>query len=316
MSDDPLIYYASHSPATDPGDHAHLFAGLPTDIRVLAAVVRGLLFHYDEGGMYGYDVPPERVRDDEARSVREMLAKIVGLDERPLTEARPLERRLVGCCRDYSLLLTAMLRQQGVPARVRFGFSHYFGSGFDFGFDHVVTEYWDAAEDSWKLIDAQQDQQHIEANKLTFDPHDIPQQWFPTAGEVWLAARLGEVEADRYGYDREESFGFWVIQQYLLHELAALNKVEMLIGDSWGLGDIGSGHVNSPEDDALLDQVAKAIEYMEYDFERVREMYEQHASLRVLSQIASCNLLIEFRQGVDVSYLVRDASSLPKQHPR
>ena len=146
---------------------ADLFqAFLPTDIRVLAAVVRGFSFIMPKGEMYHYTVSHDRVIGDRARRVDDMLALILALNDQPLTVARPPEQRLVGCSHDYSLLLTAMLRHQGIPARPRFGFSLYFNPNF--GHDHVVTEYWDQHQGRWLVVDAQQDELHVQANQLTF----------------------------------------------------------------------------------------------------------------------------------------------------
>lgn len=66
-----------------------------------------------------------------------------------------VEKHLVGVCRHSNVLLAAMLRTQGVPARARCGFAGYFTPGkFE---DHWVCEYWDAAEKRWILVDAQID---------------------------------------------------------------------------------------------------------------------------------------------------------------
>lgn len=73
-----------------------------------------------------------------------MLARIKELDDRPLKFPRQPDKRLVGICRDQATLLCALLRHQGVPARVRFGFSAYFEPNFYF--DHVVSEFWQADE--------------------------------------------------------------------------------------------------------------------------------------------------------------------------
>ncbi|HUT20809.1 MAG TPA: transglutaminase domain-containing protein [Anaerolineae bacterium] len=53
------------------------------------------------------------------RSTEEILEAAMALDDRPLTAPRAALQRVVGNCRDYALLLTAMLRHQGIPARVR-----------------------------------------------------------------------------------------------------------------------------------------------------------------------------------------------------
>src|SRR5436309_2577734 len=122
MSDDraseSLAYYASHGPITDPALHAAAFAGLPADIRALTRAVQGLVFHYfaDEK-IFGWRPPKDRLPEIDTRRVRAMLARLAALDPRPLAEARPPERRLVGCCRDFTVLLCAMARHHGIPIR-------------------------------------------------------------------------------------------------------------------------------------------------------------------------------------------------------
>jgi hypothetical protein len=293
---DALSYYASHGPITDPGPYAPLFAGLPTDIRELAAVVRGLLFHYAEGKMYNYAVPTARIIGDEARTVAEMLSKIMARRDAPLTVARPPARRLVGCCRDYAVLLTAMLRHQGVPARVRFGFSRYFAPGF--GADHVVCEYWDRVAGCWRRVDAQQDALHCRANNLAFDPHDIPAAQFPVAGAVWQGALAGALDPAHYGYDRRAA-GLWVIQSYLVHDLAALNQHEMFVGDSWGLGHRGPQDPIAPADAALLDQVA-VLTLDDGAFTALRALYDAEPRLRVPPLVHHFTLRGKYRGEVPV----------------
>ncbi|HEX5690388.1 MAG TPA: transglutaminase-like domain-containing protein, partial [Roseiflexaceae bacterium] len=253
---------------------------------------------YHEGGMYGYAVPPERVVSDEARNVTDMLARIVALSDQPLAVARPLPERLVGCCRDYSLLLAAMLRHHGIPARVRFGFSRYFAS--DFGHDHVVTEYWNRQHERWMLIDAQQDELHIQTNRLAFDPHDIPHDQFPFAGVVWQQARTGALDPERYGYDRSLR-GWWVIQQYLVHDLAALNKMELLIGDSWGLCGIAPGETADAQQTAVLDEAAGLTLAADTAFERMRAFYEHTPGLRVPPSINSYSLGDQWREHIAIA---------------
>jgi hypothetical protein len=50
--------------------------------------------------MFDYEIPEDRLPEIDARFAEAMLTRIVQLDDRPLTEERPPERRLVGCCRD------------------------------------------------------------------------------------------------------------------------------------------------------------------------------------------------------------------------
>lgn len=297
--DSPQRYYAQHSPLTNPGEYAPLLVGLPSDVRALCDIVQGLHMHYMEGTMYGIEVPKERVVSDEARDVAVMLRQIQALDARPLSEARPPERRLVGCCRDFALMLCAMLRQQGVPARVRYGFSLYFTPRL--GCDHVVCEYWKSEEQRWVLVDPQQDELHRQMNKLAFDPYDIPRDRFPVGGEVWQACRNGTADPEFFGYSHEAR-GYWVIQHYLVHDFAALNGREMLIGDCWGAGNVGPGHMAVGEEAALLDQAATLATGGDGAFRAMRAFYEATPSLRVPEVVSSYSLTDEFTEQVRLAF--------------
>ena len=288
---DALSYYAAHSPITDPKRYGRLFDGLPTSVARLCEVVQGSLLHYREGEMYGVTVPPGRTARDEARDVATMLEKLLERDDRPLGEARPPEARLVGCCRDFAVLLCSLLRHQGVPARVRYGFSLYFSPTL--GCDHVITEYWDRRSARWVLVDPQQDALHREMNKLVFDPHDVPRDWFLSAGRAWELARGGLIAPERFGYDRDLT-GIWVMQQYLVHDVAALNKLEMLIGDSWGLGHIGPETTPTDDEAAVLDEAVRLAQTN--DMTALRRLYGAQPGLRVPGAFASLSLTHEWRE--------------------
>ena len=69
-------------------------------------------------------VPDEQTGEAVVAYVRPlagMLDKIAASDARPLSTARAPDRRYVCVCRSFALLMVAMLRSQGVPARARCG---------------------------------------------------------------------------------------------------------------------------------------------------------------------------------------------------
>jgi len=102
---------------------------LPRDVAALVGVVQGLLLHEHWAPRYGAVLSDERRRESQIRAVAPMLDRLFALDGRPLATARPVEARLVGICRHFTVLLVAILRAQGIPARVRCGFGSYFNSG-------------------------------------------------------------------------------------------------------------------------------------------------------------------------------------------
>ena len=231
-----LDYYARHGPITDPGAEAAAFAGLPADLRALTRIVQGLVFHYfaDEH-LFGWTPPKERMTEIDSRTVPAMLARLRALDDRPLTEPRPPERRILGCCRDFSVLLCAMARHHGIPVRARVGFATYFSP--DFYTDHEIVEWWDPAARRWKLLDPELGERHLTYFKVDFDPFDVPREAFVVGGRAWQMVRTGAVDADRFGLDPKapEPRGFTFVRGHVVQDLAALNKAELLLWDIWGL---------------------------------------------------------------------------------
>jgi transglutaminase-like putative cysteine protease len=124
-----LDFYRRPGTMTSTGRHAAAFAGLPRDVAALARVVQGLAIHeYVASEFYGVEIPDERRSESHIRPVEEMLERLLALDARPLTVPRPPDKRLVGVCHHFMLLLVAMLRAGGVAARGRRGFGSYFKS--------------------------------------------------------------------------------------------------------------------------------------------------------------------------------------------
>lgn len=180
-----------------------------------------------------------------------MLARIFELDPSPLSVARQPETRLVGCCRDYAVLLCSVLRQRDIPARVRFGFATYFEPNFLP--DHVVTEYWNRDENRWMLVDAELEES--EARRQGFDALDLPRDRFLLAGDVWQRCRQGELDLNRCGV-KEEICGLSFVGRYVSHDLAALDRIESLCWDGWGMTDVPPGGTLHEDELALLDAVA------------------------------------------------------------
>src|SRR5690606_4153337 len=110
--------------------------------------------------LFSVDLSSTQKKEVNIRPVREMLRLIQRFDPRPLVEARPANERLVGNCRDHAVLLAAMLRHQGRPARVHPGFANYLNdqSKADAMIsDHWIVEVWDAARGRWQWVDPQID---------------------------------------------------------------------------------------------------------------------------------------------------------------
>lgn len=270
-------YYAQHSVITDPGGYASLFDPLPRNIPVLVKVVQGLLLHLLWAKSYHVWISEERRHEIYLRSIPEMLERILALDSSPLWIPRPTDERLIGICRDFGVLLVSILRHQGVPARLRVGFAGYFRSPELRFWDHRIAEYWDEQRERWILVDPQIDDIQRQTIGLDFDPLNITADSpFHLAGDVWRQCRAGKGNAQEYG-DSPEDRGMPPIRYALLHDLDALNKVELVGFDAWHTLIDKPEEELAEEERAFLDQAAEATIQVDSNFARLRALYNTSA---------------------------------------
>jgi len=275
-------FYSTQSTVSDPGAFAPLYQDLPDDPAALADVVRHLIIHRVEGGLFDFAVTQDRLHNDaEARYVDVILRLITERRDEPLTVPRDFDDRFVGICRDFSLLHCSFLRAKGIPARIRSGFADYFGTT-RFHMDHVITEYWDEQR-GWLFADSQL----FEGHKVDFDPMDVPRDRFLVAGKAWEQIRAGEADPKTFGLllPDLELVGEWFVAGNVLLDLAAVNKVEMLLWDVWGLGAGGDGDMTDEIRD-LYDMASQVAED-EVVFEAARTLFTENAGLRTPATVLS-----------------------------
>lgn len=272
-------YYMADDPMTAPGPHAREIRALPGDLTAQCGVVQGLLIHRDLAKMvYGITLSEKQRDDAHLRPLTDIIARIRELDGAPLAAPRKPERRVPAICRHFTVMLCAMLRAHGIPARARCGFGAYFNPPhFE---DHWVAEYWNAAESRWVLVDAQLDGPLCDAMKPDFSPLDVPRDRFIIAGDAWQQCRSGRSSADLFGLSFIGLKGLWFIAGNVIRDLAALNRMPMLPWDAWGM---------MPKDDAefteeakkQIDKVAALTLAGDGAFEEIRACYESDERLRV-----------------------------------
>lgn len=214
-------------PATAPGPYASALAALPADIGALVRAVQGVMIHVFWADRYGPPLTPERQADVGLRTLPRILGRALELDPAPLGVARPPERRVVGNCRDHTVLLTAALRAQGVPARARCGFATYFVPGHYE--DHWVCEWWHADRGRWVLTDAQLDDLQRGVLGIDFDPLDTPRSQFVVGGEAWRLCRTGAADPDDFGIFDMKGLPF--VLGDLVRDVLALTGEELLPWD-------------------------------------------------------------------------------------
>lgn len=227
-------------------DQVHLAESLPADPRGICKAVQSLVIQPFDAPSAG--IPTERLPEKSRRSAAVIVDALIAQDPRPLSAPRTPERRVVGTCRHFATLATALLRLRGVPARARCGFGTYFRS--DRKLDHWVIEY--DVEGRWVRADVEHLDGHWPAQLDDLQPGQ-----FLTGGEAWQLYRKGEVDGMLFGVGNDEqAWGPGEIRGNAIRDLAALNKLEMLPWDEWSRMDESYQGKTGPDFDALIDEIA------------------------------------------------------------
>ena len=278
-----LDFYAEPAPMTSTGPYADQIDELPADVGEIVAVIQGLLI-YDvvASDFYGVDLPEERGDEIHLRPIEAMMERLMALDAKPLSAPRSPDRRLVGRCRDYTVFLVAILRAKGIPARARIGFGAYFNTGYFE--DHQVCEYWNQDQQRWVLVDAQLDGVWHDKLGLELDNLDVHRDEFVAASGAWRKCRSGELDPGRFGISFVDLHGLWFVAGSLVREVAALNKVEMLPWDAWGVQP-PPDHELDDEQLAYFDELAEALRDPDASFDSLRRSFASDEGLHVPSKV-------------------------------
>ncbi len=293
MSTNELEFYSTHSEMTEPGKFKSLLDHAPDDERELARWVRNVQFHEVYAGQAGLTLPDDAegepaTSDPAVRYLEPMLGRIMARDGRPLEFERPKEKCFIGTCRDYAVMLCALFRHQGRPARVRCGFAFYYEPDSNFGADHWVTEVWDTAQTRWRLVDAEVDHDLPQHRVIAIDPSDVPRDQFQVAGTAWQLCRDGKADPSTYGIFGLGGRGDWFVAGNVLRDLAALNKHEVTVFDWWGMGTdmCLSGRVTDDQR-LVVDGLAELIADRSFDFESTRQIYSERSDIHLSDPVKS-----------------------------
>lgn len=233
-----ISWYAAQSKFSDPGRFVAWVATIDPDPAALRDVTSGLVFHFwGNGDITEHGFAPRRREEIDLRYADNLFARLHDLNPAPLDTERAPPERVVGCCRDFTLLYVATARQHGIPARSRTGFATYLMPGW--AADHTIAEVWDAEQHRWRLVDPQFTPGYRDPTDGTeLDLLDVPRDRFLVAADAWINCRTGEADPARFVVSPDQPAPFLRGWPYLLHnlvlDLAALNKHEMILWDLWG----------------------------------------------------------------------------------
>lgn len=256
------VDYKQFDTNTDPGDYIYLYDDLPASLNALCDLIQNQLVHPWTGG----EQPPGRRYEPRNNyRVRDILSQLMQLNQAGLIPGRLLNERVIASCRENALLLTSILRYQGISSRVRAGWVKYVSSNPDTYTDHWVSEVWHETEKRWILVDT---------NPKRID---FPRGEFQSGGKAWRQLRSEQATPEEYRADDDlfyvklnfgHDFNAVLGSEPHYWEAPPLFHVQMREMREWQL--------------ALLDQVAQLLENPDRNLDHLQKLQTAYKELQGL----------------------------------
>lgn len=159
--------------------------------------------HYGNFDFIDYTTPLSE--DDIFLTATSMFAEIFRRDEKGFYIGRPVSSRLNLTCRYVSVLVSSILKANGIPCRCRAGWATYISPNRIL--DHWVNEYWDAKQNRWVRIDLDDlyDQEfspdsHYCKNGIATGYLDMQPQHYYTGAQAWQKYRQDNTFVNKLDY--------------------------------------------------------------------------------------------------------------------
>lgn len=190
---------------------------------------------------------------------------------------RKIQNKLHLTCREQAILLTAILKAKGIPARVRSGFAPYISNDGIFH-DHWICERFCAEENRWILTDAD-----CCVENLDFDFADIPCDKFLFGAQAYLKIRRKELRDEDLEYASvPPTHGMRAALQSLFYDLHSLMNDEIFFWHSPRY-IVEKNFVLSQAEFEELDCIANAMFEPSKNFEHIRDIWERTPKFRIVS---------------------------------
>ena len=292
-----LNYYKQTSLYTDLGLYKEFAKKLPNDIRELCLLQRHQIIHpFDmkdtemrnsSNSFYGDMTTLKETslcfENDLYPTAISMIAELLRRNKN-YTKDRAIEDKIHVCCREQAILLAAILKAKGIPARVRSGFASYVcldeGAG-----DHWITEYYNKEKSSWILVDADMyfDNETLTEYGVDFDLVDIPREKFIFGAEAYLKIRNKEIATDaiyysstprKYGLKGALHALFYDFHSLMNDEIIFLHLPKYIVDKNFELNE---------EEYIELDNLAKLMLDPDTNFEKLVEIWNTNSKFRIMT---------------------------------
>lgn len=287
-----LEHYKKTGTFTYAGGYGDYFRSLPDEVPTLGRLICAQVIHrvtLKEGNtnanetlLYGdmnrYPWHRMRCEDDIFITAPALVSELFRLDARGFVRDRAVEHKLVVTCRYVSVLMSAILKAKGIPARCRAGFAPYFKEGISM--DHWINQYYNEKEGRWITFDA--DGFYEECN-MPLSQYDMPEDSFDWAADAYLSVRSGKTDGTRYVYaDTLGTCALPALVRYLIYDFHALMNNELTYTFLPAYLDQrldGLTEKELQEFDALAEYLSKPDRY----FDKLCTIWEQERKFRILN---------------------------------
>lgn len=281
MMEKVLDFYRKHGVMTEIKTMKHMVTDLPKDIESIVTMVQNILLHQHWAKSYGLEIEDKRREEPWLRSVEEKLIYLNKLGYSHVLDKKELKDKMIGICRDFSVMAAAFCREVGIPARARCGFATYFEEGKYI--DHWVLEYWNEDKKRWIMVDAQLDDFQREKLDISFNSLDVDEKYFITGPRAWMMCREGKVDPELFGIF--QWWGYDYLRCNLILDANSLLKIPMQPWDGW------EGYKKLPisewteKDYLVMDQLSKYILQVDDDLDALYTFIDQHDKIKVPKEL-------------------------------
>lgn len=272
-----LDFYRGHGMMTEVKTMKHMIKDIPKDIPSIVSIVQNVLLHKAWAERYGVELKGKKHEEPWLRSVEEKLIHLDKLGYKHVQHKKSIENKILGICRDFSVMAAALCIEAGIPARARCGFATYFESGKYI--DHWVAEYWNENIKRWVMVDAQLDNFQQKELDIAFNTLDVDEQYFITAPRAWKMCREGKADPELFGIF--QWWGYDYLKCNLLLDANSLLKVPMQPWDIW------EGYKKLPVsewsdyDFSIMDQLSSYVLDVDDDIDVLCAFVQQNDKIRV-----------------------------------
>jgi len=270
-------HYLTHDRMTNIQEMKSMVQDLPRDIPSIVKVVQNCLIHQHWAKQYGIEVNESNIFEVNIREVENKLKRLNQKGITNINEPISLNYRLIGICRDFTVLMTSLCRELNIPTRSRCGFADYFEEGKYI--DHWVCEVWDENEKRWIMVDAQLDEYQSNTLEISFYPLDIKDHHFITADQAWLMCRDNHFDPNIFGI-----FKWWGYDYLRCNLILDANSLVGMAMQPW---DFWDGYKSLPieewtEDDYReMDKLARLISIIDQEPSKLIEFVESNDKIKV-----------------------------------